>query len=165
MNCLIEKDSSGDNCSNCLQPFIRCFLNFDILPLVEFSPSASISQDEVLSSLCKYPAIGETSSNDLFNEAIGKSLNENEAGTYKPVEVDKMTLESIKRDDVYMIEKSSRYFKNVIPEIGIAVCQNCHSFFHEEDYEYMCLQEGACPVCETKTSSNVSKNMYTLSQQ
>lgn len=161
LNSTIEKDSIsqhiGDSCRNCLHPFQRCFLNFDALPLVEFHPCTSISHEEALAAICKHPT-NETTGNDLFNEAISKTLTVYQGSIYKPVEVNIQTLEALQREDIYVLKRSSRYFRNMIPEIGLAVCQNCHSFFHEEDYEYAFTKEGFCPVCESKLSHDVSPN-------
>lgn len=33
----------GDVCTNCGHPFIRSFLNFEILPLVEFVPDDTVT--------------------------------------------------------------------------------------------------------------------------
>lgn len=48
--------SNLDSCVNCGHPFIRTFLGFDILPLVEFQPEANIPLDEALKLLAKEPA-------------------------------------------------------------------------------------------------------------
>merc|ERR1740117_2265062 len=47
--------SNIDSCINCGHPFIRTFLGFDILPLVEFQPEANISMDETLKLIAKEP--------------------------------------------------------------------------------------------------------------
>jgi len=38
----------GDKCSHCHHPYIRSFINFEVLPLVEFVPSSRISEEEAL---------------------------------------------------------------------------------------------------------------------
>merc|ERR1712072_838484 len=40
--------SNLDSCVNCGHPFIRTFLGFDILPLVEFQPDMNISMEEAV---------------------------------------------------------------------------------------------------------------------
>ena len=37
-----------DVCTSCGHPFVRSFLNFEVLPLIEFVPEASISDEEAL---------------------------------------------------------------------------------------------------------------------
>ena len=39
---------TGDVCTNCGHPFIRSFINFDVLPLVEFVPQTGINEDEAI---------------------------------------------------------------------------------------------------------------------
>ena len=148
-----------DSCSTCSHPFIRCFVNFDVLPLIEFRPLNSISCQEALGMISKYPS-DESASHALFNDAINFNLCDTEAMGYVPVEVDHKTLASFNREEIYTVRTSLsddiRFYKNMIPEIGIAVCQNCGKFFHEEDYEYEFLKHNGCPVCKTTTNGDVS---------
>jgi intraflagellar transport protein 122 len=43
-----NKVAKGDVCNSCCHPFIRSFLNFDLLPLVEFTPDHDISIEEAI---------------------------------------------------------------------------------------------------------------------
>ena len=166
----MSKNSAVDSCSTCSHPFIRCFVNFDVLPLIEFRPHNSISCQEALDLIVKCPP-DESVSSALFNDSINSILSNTEVLHYVPVEVDQRTLESFNREEIYAIRTSSsndiRFYKNMIPEIGIAVCQNCGKFFHEEDYEYKFLKYDGCPYCKTSANENVShssnNNMFSLS--
>ena len=44
----INRLAKGDACTSCCHPFIRSFINFDLLPLVEFTPEAKISAEEAI---------------------------------------------------------------------------------------------------------------------
>lgn len=48
LNPFTNKFSKGDVCTNCGHPFVRSFINFDILPLVEFVPDPSITDEEAI---------------------------------------------------------------------------------------------------------------------
>jgi intraflagellar transport protein 122 len=48
LNPFTNKFAKGDVCTNCGHPFVRSFLNFDILPLVEFVPEPRISDEEAI---------------------------------------------------------------------------------------------------------------------
>ena len=48
LNPFTNKFAKGDVCTNCGHPFVRSFVNFDILPLVEFVPDSKISDDEAI---------------------------------------------------------------------------------------------------------------------
>ena len=37
------------------------------------------------------------------------------------------------------------FYKSMLPEIPLAISQNCHRFFHEEDFEFAVLRDGSCP--------------------
>jgi hypothetical protein len=45
---LTDSFSRGDSCASCGHPFVRSFLNFDVLPLVEFAPAAGITDEQAL---------------------------------------------------------------------------------------------------------------------
>ena len=44
-------NTSGDNCAACGHPFIRNFVGFDTLPLVEFQPRQDIPTKKVIEFL------------------------------------------------------------------------------------------------------------------
>jgi intraflagellar transport protein 122 len=48
LNPFTNKFAKGDVCTNCGHPFVRSFVNFDILPLVEFIPDPRISDEEAI---------------------------------------------------------------------------------------------------------------------
>lgn len=54
----------------------------------------------------------------------------------KPVEVDERVLMSIKYNDVFIVDLTKfcpnlprRYFKNMVPDVSIKMCDNCCRFF------------------------------------
>lgn len=57
LNPFTNKFSKGDVCTNCGHPFVRSFINFDILPLVEFVPEPTISDDEAIELIRQPPAV------------------------------------------------------------------------------------------------------------
>jgi len=152
-----DADKEVESCETCLHPFIRCMLNFNILPLIEFQPCESLSEKETLGLIQK---VGDNEGDDsVFHDAINMTLTEADKG-YSPVEVDGEVLESFGRAEVYAVREEQsgrlRYYKNMIPDIGIAICHSCCQFFHEEDFESQFLKEGGCPFCKSSTLENVS---------
>jgi WD40 repeat protein len=136
-----------DCCENCGHKFLRCFINLDVLPLVEFRPSLDITDAEALDLIINYTS----SANTQFDDCIQQSLEE-ERDTNNPnsIVVDRDVLQSLDREDIFIMTYSKgrmRYFKNVLPEIGIALCPECNHVFHEEDFEFACLRDGGCPFC------------------
>jgi intraflagellar transport protein 122 len=142
------RDSSNDSCINCGHPFLRCFLNFDVLPLVEliFEPDDGISNEEAIDLI-----VNQESPNDpkvMFDKCIQESLQEQNTA----IVVSRDVLASLDREDVFILASKDeaqkcRYFRNLLPEIGIALCQECCHFFHEEDFEFTVLRDGGCPFC------------------
>ena len=55
LNPFNNKFAKGDVCTSCGHPFVRSFINFDVLPLVEFVPDPSISDDDAM-ELIRRPA-------------------------------------------------------------------------------------------------------------
>lgn len=58
LNPFTSKFAKGDVCTNCGHPFVRSFINFDILPLVEFVPETSISDEEAIEMIRQPPSEG-----------------------------------------------------------------------------------------------------------
>jgi intraflagellar transport protein 122 len=126
--------SNIDSCINCGHPFIRTFLGFDILPLVEFQPEANISMDETLKLIAKEPdsKAGGGGPGDGWREgtrggAETLTLNDgpmpDEGGSdlfvqkmldaasffvpgepYQPVCIDRETLIELRPEDVYVVD-------------------------------------------------------------
>ncbi|CAH8612583.1 unnamed protein product [Dicrocoelium dendriticum] len=75
------------------------------------------------------------------------------SGPYKPVCLDEETLRHIPASEVIILERPSplrpRYYKSILPEIGITQCFTCHKLFNTDDYELAVLQKGHCPFCRT----------------
>lgn len=215
LNPFTNKFAKGDVCTNCGHPFVRSFINFDILPLVEFVPDPSISDEEAIDMIRQpsaaaggsfYSSSSKGSSNDEFkadekgrgdgwkesknsgadllvmddaqevddaaedavNEALGinsgehdiftRCLNltlERQKGSYTPVKVDANTLNAMKRSEVFVCRPSSKtkratFYRNMLPDIPIAISQPCHRFFHLEDFEFAYLSEQKCPYSRLK---------------
>jgi len=58
LNPFTNKFAKGDVCTNCGHPFVRSFINFDVLPLVEFVPDPSISDEEAIELIRRQPNEG-----------------------------------------------------------------------------------------------------------
>jgi intraflagellar transport protein 122 len=56
LNPFTNKFAKGDVCTNCGHPFVRSFINFDVLPLVEFVPDPSISDEEAIELIRQPPS-------------------------------------------------------------------------------------------------------------
>lgn len=155
---LLRKEDLGvDVCLTCEHPFIRCMINYDVIPLVEFKSADNFDESQMIEFMQSAKKGGKTDT--LFHDAIDKSLARAENG-YKAIEIGKDVLETIDRADVFTLycskTNAQRYYKNMIPDIGIAVCHNCSQFFHEEEFEYHYLQKGGCPICKTELITKVS---------
>lgn len=68
LNPFNNKFAKGDICTNCGHPFVRSFINFDILPLVEFVPEPSITDEEAIELIRQQPS----PSGVFRGEAVGR---------------------------------------------------------------------------------------------
>ena len=192
LNPFSNKFTMGDRCTNCGHPFIRSFINFDILPLVEFFPNMDISDAKAVEMLKNRGGSGGGSGRkgredmwdegkrddanvmtfggddddggygggdgdtDAFNRAVNATLEHQDgAQTYEPVTVDAKGLLQMRREEVFCCKPiiegmRMRFFKNMIPEIAVAISQPSHRFFNEEDFEFVYLRDGVCPVSRLK---------------
>jgi hypothetical protein len=128
-----------------------------VLPLVEFRPHSSVPVETVQDLISEYPN-SKILDLTLFSESINAHLSNPEVKGYTPVDVNKETLASFTREEIYAIKKNgeSIFYKNIIPEIGIAVCHHCCNFFHEEEFEYEYLKANGCPFCKGQKVDGVS---------
>jgi intraflagellar transport protein 122 len=67
LNPFTNKFAKGDVCTNCGHPFVRSFINFDILPLVEFVPEPSISDEEAIEYI-RQPISNKNVQNDTYGD-------------------------------------------------------------------------------------------------
>ena len=60
-------------------------------------------------------------------------------------------LRALKRRDVFVCKAAShsgwKFYKNMIPDVDITMCNACNHFFHGEDFEFAVLQHKGCPFC------------------
>lgn len=68
---------NGDMCSACGHPFIRNYIGFDTLPLVEFVPQSNIPFEKARSLLKLDPPEQEGSGGDMKKETGGDGWKEN----------------------------------------------------------------------------------------
>jgi len=132
--------SNLDSCVNCGHPFIRTFLGFDILPLVEFQPEANIPMDESLKLIASEPNSRRQPSDGWRESTRGgaevMSLDQgpmpDEAGAdlfvqkmldaasyfvpgepYQPVRIDRETMAELRPEEVYLVDM--RKFSPLLP--------------------------------------------------
>jgi len=173
-----------DKCSNCGHAFVRCFLNFDILPLVEFAPENDISDQEALELIDEYPDGRDNTDimdqDECFHSSINIALDRQQScGDYVMIKADRETLRSFSKDEIFICSGypknidlkenneslnlaflKKRYFKNMIPDVGIALSRQTNQFFHLEDFELAYLKLGRCPISRVKDIGNVSSFIF-----
>jgi len=83
-------------------------------------------------------------------------------GNFPPIRVGAKALVAMKREEVFVRRWTTHtkalratYYRSVIPDLPIVLCQHCNHFFFEEDYEFFVLQRqpggrpAGCPFCRT----------------
>uniref|UniRef100_H2Z1N3 Intraflagellar transport protein 122 homolog n=1 Tax=Ciona savignyi TaxID=51511 RepID=H2Z1N3_CIOSA len=158
-------NAQGSSCINCHQPFVYSFSSFEVLPLVEFTLEDGISDEEacrLIDSSSKPPRSDEWKDNDRDAQSLQMDVVEEDpftarlltfegGGDYVPVVVNRVVLRSLSRGDVFIRRWAAplrfQYFKNLMPEVAVAMCDSCFQMFHADDYELMVLQKQCCPFC------------------
>jgi intraflagellar transport protein 122 len=167
----------GDKCSACSHPFIRSPISFEILPLVEFKPDASIN-DEKAFELIKINELikpiesnrsgvnaitfDDTSVEDLFNLKLVEWCEYQSSNSdYGVFTVDEKILRNSNESEIFIIDLREhcrsfpvRYYKNRMKDIFITMCKHCYSFFKTEEYENAYLKNKCCPVCQRSDRVN-----------
>ncbi|CAB1116462.1 unnamed protein product [Ectocarpus sp. CCAP 1310/34] len=88
---------------------------------------------------------------ELFNRCINRTLEAQEdSNEYMVVVASAKCLRALKREDVFRVPPGTRsprarLYKNMMPDIPLALSQPCGRFFHEEDFEFSYLRESRCP--------------------
>ncbi|VDD75566.1 unnamed protein product [Mesocestoides corti] len=143
---------------------IEFFSASDILPLVEFVPDPELTAEEVIDCIRSDPitqhsAESESSPGNInrltpdFDPFAEKLSSFNISSTeYQPVVLDATTLKAIPSAEIIILEADyplrKRFFKNVLPEVGVTWCRSCNKIFQKEDYQLIYLQRHQCPFCK-----------------
>lgn len=98
-------------------------------------------------------AAAEKSGDDMFNDLLSAMESGTADGHGSPVRVGRRLLKALSSSEVFVQQwpgvpgQRARFYKSMIPDLGIAMCAGCQHFFHQEDFEFAVLQKGHCPFC------------------
>jgi hypothetical protein len=53
-----------------------------------------------------------------------------------------------------------RYFKNMVPDVAITMCEHCCSFFIQDEYEFSYMENGHCPFCKHVEKDKGTKQVF-----
>ena len=172
-------NSGGDFCTNCKHQFVRSFLSFDVLPLVNFLPPVGCSDEQAERLIIQDPPLAAAdlranvgrdtdavsisfvstaehknedgaTGDELFSRMLSAPQRE---GNTRAAEVRATAdvLRAVKQRDVFVCKAVShsgwKFYKNMIPDVDITMCNACNHFFHGEDFEFAVLQHKGCPFC------------------
>lgn len=81
--------------------------------------------------------------------------------------MDEETLINMRFEEVYVMDYShlnpkmpKRYFKNLVPDFAIQMCENCCKFFVQDEYEFKYMEFGHCPFCKHVEKDRGAKQVY-----
>ncbi|XP_054168644.1 intraflagellar transport protein 122 homolog [Oppia nitens] len=135
--------------------------NKDILPLVQFE--IEDNSNDINASKIQH----QIKSNDITNQISDSQWQEENYDNYqslkldinymnlnlkyRPIRVKQSTVEKMKPTEIIVVKYrpplTTKYYRNLMPDISITVCQFCFRFFHSDEYE---MQEtGRCPFCRS----------------
>lgn len=73
-----------------------------------------------------------------------------------------MRFEEIFVQDMAHFSKNltKRYFKNMVPDVAITMCENCCRFFIQDEYEFTYMELGHCPFCKHVEKDKGQKQVF-----
>lgn len=106
--------------------------------------------------------------NDLFTQKMLEWLETQVSpDTYKAVEVDERILKSLRYEEVFIVDYSQfcptqplKFFKNMVPDVAITLCDRCCQFFLQDEYEFAYMEKGHCPFCKNVEKDKGGKLVY-----
>jgi intraflagellar transport protein 122 len=70
-------------------------------------------------------------------------------------------------EEVFIVDYSKinpgmpkKYYKNMVPDVSITMCENCCHFFLQDEYEFSYIEKGHCPFCKHVEKDKGVKNVY-----
>ena len=77
---------------------------------------------------------------------------------YTAIVVNRTILEHMPSSEVFIANYAGpirkRYYRNLVSDMSIVKCPDCHKFFHSDEYEVFILREGVCPFCRSSAGQN-----------
>ncbi|CAG9763966.1 unnamed protein product [Ceutorhynchus assimilis] len=138
-------------CTSCKQQFVYSFVSFELLPLVEFKIEANLTDDEAV-RLIQTPHKREC----ILNENV-QTLELASDTTNFAVILSKQELLELEPETVLVCKWGPplkyQFYRNVLPELNVTVCNSCFKAFHVDDFELQLLQKGFCPFCRVAPDS------------
>ncbi|KAF7635241.1 hypothetical protein Mgra_00005356 [Meloidogyne graminicola] len=142
----------GHECVHCNHPFIYSFITFEVLPLIQFQLENNITDKEAIELINTEPP------NDDQNNSFRNEINNNNKKKQIERKFSRSELLQLSKNSVFtqncLYSKKIKFFLKVIDEIKIIKCKFCQKFFNSDDYQIAILQNGYCPVCQTKIVQN-----------
>ncbi|CAD7698107.1 unnamed protein product [Ostreobium quekettii] len=159
--------SHGDRCVTCGNAFIRSFLTFDLLPLVEFMLEDGISPDEAMEIIgeeATNPSARPSGARERIDEdaqvltlddpadaddALDDPLSSQTAVPNVPVVANRRALRRLSRSEVVPWRPphaalAVRFFRLVDTSMPVR-CGACGHFFEEDEFEMAVLESGRLP--------------------
>ncbi|XP_001602472.1 intraflagellar transport protein 122 homolog [Nasonia vitripennis] len=167
---LPTNNASGSSCAQCGLKFQYSFVMFEILPLVEFELEPGIT-DEEADKLIEEPVQSTDNSIDTENQ-FTVSTNQTDLFMARLVQyedkiggstvtVGRSVLKSMDSSSVLIVKWpkpfTTRYYRNLLPDLQVTCCKSCLKLFHTDDYELALLRYNHCPFCRTP-SNTVNQN-------
>ena len=85
----------------------------------------------------------------------------------KPVEVDERVMQNMRYEEGFVVDysklcpsKGRKYYKNMVPDVSITMCEQCCKFFLQDEYEFAYIEKGHCPFCKNVEKDKGVKNVY-----
>lgn len=106
--------------------------------------------------------------NDLFAQCVLEHTEHQVSpDNYQPVPVNEQVLRMMRSEEVFVQDMSHfspkcprRYFKNMVPDVAITMCEHCTRFFIQDEYEFAYMELGHCPFCKHVEKDKGTKQVF-----
>ncbi|XP_041987643.1 intraflagellar transport protein 122 homolog [Aricia agestis] len=146
-------------CARCRHMLAHSLATYEVLPLVQFEPAEGIPYEEAVELINRMPIpeVDVPSAGadilridpdvDTADPFLDRVEEDDDSGV---VICSRNALLQMSPANVVMVNRPPlppTFYRNMLPELPVTVCENCQSLFYMEDYEIQMVTKGQCPFC------------------
>ncbi|XP_045509536.1 intraflagellar transport protein 122 homolog [Colias croceus] len=155
-------------CPRCAHALVHSLATHEVLPLVQFVPAEGITYEETLQLIERMPLPEEKMEEhseiltinhdiDTADPFLDKIDEDDDTGV---VVCSRQALLQLNPAAVLIVNKrplTPLFYRNMLPELPVTVCDGCSNLFYMEDYEIQVLTKGHCGFCRYSVEEDKSR--------
>lgn len=147
------ENPSGTNCFHCKEPYIFSQFSYRVLPVVEFVLEDGFTTEEALNIINTAGSELDEADDPFSTQLLGVIRGSEDV--YSPISVPQDILRQCAASSIRVfrpIHGDPRFFKIVLSDALIEMCERCGSFWDADDWEFLRLLHNGCPFCRQPVS-------------